>query len=100
MTDINRRALIGIAGAGLLLGSCGKRPIKKEINESESCGDVVDAVSDCEDYGQLVTEDAPDQGGYTAASFTPDHICVVYIKYEGGAFKIRHAYWEAAAKEA
>lgn len=97
MTDINRRMLLGavsVAGASLALTGCGSRPRGDAMPSGEDntgMGNDSDQAGSCAPYGEEVDVT---QSSVTNASFSPDHVCALYIKYQNGKPIVRHAYSE------
>ena len=98
MTDIDRRTVFGIAGAGLALAACSKA-------DSNAAGAAAENASGNSAAEAVDAEFGPGfQHGLPAATvkdgtFTPAYICAVYIQLNGdGTFTIRHGY-EAAGSD-
>lgn len=92
MTDLNRRALLGAAGAagaGLVLSGC---------NNSSPCPDgkkpgTMDEYGACSKFGDLVTDDDPSVSHNVSVGFSPSWMCGVYIQLLGnGKIMMRHGY--------
>jgi len=89
MTEIDRRSLIGIAGAGLVLSGCG-RVIGNNTNSSQLKSE--DLLAACEDYGQLVGDKEPSVIKQGSKQFVPQFVCGVYMKFHQDRLSVRHAY--------
>lgn len=98
MTDIDRRTVFGIAGAGLALAACSKADSNAAgaaaVNGATAgaTGDSANFLGACLLHG--VAANTPKSG-----TFDPAYICAVYIRLNGGGtFTIRHSY-EPAGKD-
>ncbi|HEX8621467.1 MAG TPA: hypothetical protein VF718_05800 [Allosphingosinicella sp.] len=81
MAEIDRRSLMTLAGAGLLMA--GTARAQCPVVEEESGG--------CPPHGQLATATGP--LSETPVTFDPEHICVVYVRFsEDRTLKVRTAY--------
>ncbi|MEA3038778.1 MAG: hypothetical protein QOE79_1291 [Sphingomonadales bacterium] len=84
MSEIDRRTVISLAalaGGGLALSACGNKP-KPPSN----------TVGYCDLAGQSVRDLAPKPLG-PVKSFTPDYICIVYMKFSSDmSMKVRRVY--------
>jgi hypothetical protein len=94
MTEINRRGLIGVAGASFALAACSKNNASsgKKAKQIWQDADKIEWKGIFPNYGHPVSAAKPDplQAGVT---FDPKWICVVYLKMEGnGEFTARHGY--------
>jgi hypothetical protein len=89
MTEIDRRALVTMAGAGLLLAGCdslgGDRRDKK-------CPKPAGPVGECEIHGDKVTKKGKDEHGDVSIGM----LCAVYIRFptNGGGLTAIHNYVE------
>lgn len=86
MTQIDRRALLGVAGSGLLLAGCSRKASRDNNGTGSPAGE-------CEKFGDLVNKPAP--GTYTPSNFSPKTLCVVFIVHDSEGVKARHGYWNA-----
>jgi hypothetical protein len=88
MAEIDRRTIIGVAGATMALAACkpadggGGAPGHDDRNESDQWGEDPHAT------GPKV----PPPGG-----FNPRYLCVVYIKFTDSNMIVRHGYTETTA---
>lgn len=82
MSGIDRRTLLGAAGAGLVLAGCTSKS-KKQHN--------MDIVGTCQLHGQSVTDKGPEVEGDTK-TFTPDRICIIYLKFVANLIQARRTY--------
>lgn len=94
MVQIDRRAVIGAAGASVLVAACDKKVDSKVESAKKSLHDksLLDMTGVFPNFGHPVTNSRPDplaQG----VSFDPKYVCVVYLKMESnGEFTVRHGY--------
>lgn len=82
MSGIDRRTLLGAAGAGLVLAGCTSKPGKKH---------GVEMVGTCALHGQSVTDKGPEVQG-NVASFVPGGICILYLKFDANVVQARRTY--------
>jgi hypothetical protein len=83
MTEIDRRSLMTLAGASLLMAGTARAQCPPAEGESGSCPP----------HGQLATATGPLTEQETLPTFDPEHICVVYVRFaEDRTLKIRTAY--------
>jgi hypothetical protein len=97
MSEIDRRSLIGVAGASMLVVACNEAPGGKK---NETGNGQSDKGYDY-NFGQPVTAKKPDPQG-DVTSFTPKYLCVIYMRMESnGEFTVRHGYepYPGAAEE-
>ncbi|HEU0098877.1 MAG TPA: hypothetical protein VFQ67_08905 [Allosphingosinicella sp.] len=87
MSGIDRRTLLGAAGAGLVLAGCTSKSGKKHR---------MDMVGTCQLHGQSVRDKMPYVLGDTK-SFAPDRLCIVYLKFASGRMKVRRTYLDINA---
>lgn len=82
MTDIDRRSMIKMAGAGLILAG----------NAPATCPTLGSESGASEPWGALVTKEGPDAGA-TVTQFNPDYLCVLYVRFtENRTLKVRTAW--------
>jgi len=81
MSGIDRRTLLGAAGAGLVLAGCNPKSGKHKT----------EMVGTCRLHGQSVRDKMPYVLGNTK-SFVPDRLCIVYLKFASGRMKVRRTY--------
>ena len=88
MKEIDRRTLLGAAGASIVAASC---------SSSDSNNNIVEIVEEnttgrsgtCENHGHALNQTRPG----IPATFSPQYLCAVYIKYGAdGRPAVRHAY--------
>jgi hypothetical protein len=86
MTEIDRRSLVTLAGAGLLVAACNRAGSNKPDEPSKGTGDT-GLFGDCPVHGDSVTATAP-------AGFAAKLLCVVYIQFPptGGGPDIQQKY--------
>jgi hypothetical protein len=94
MIEIDRRSLIGIAGASLVVGGC-RGGAGNDANSGQS--QSVNMLAPCEDYGQLVGDTEPSVIKKGSKTFAAQAVCCVYIKFEATGVSVRHAYVEVAS---
>jgi hypothetical protein len=100
MTDIDRRALFGAMGAGLLLAGCCPKPKKddevakpteKPLDEG-SCGDAVGTGSgEHALWGDSVNRPRP-RGVSTSTPFQPGYVCAAYTRFEPDGIVVRQGH--------
>lgn len=94
MTDIDRRTLIGLAGAGLVLAACDDDTKNNVIvADGKDCEGDGDAFGECSLWGDPVTKQRPPNVSSTTV-FSADYLCAAYIRFEGGAMIIRQGHVE------
>lgn len=82
MSGIDRRTLLGAAGAGLVLAGCTSNAKKKH---------GMDMVGTCALHGQSVTDKGPEVEG-DVTSFAPNGICIVYLQFAANLVRVRRTY--------
>lgn len=89
MTEIDRRALITVAGAGLVLTAC--KP--GDSTKTPTAGPTwTDGAGSGLLYGQPVRATAPSTPGHVT-EFNPEKICFVMLRFDaGGALTVRRTY--------
>ncbi len=86
MSGIDRRSLLGAAGASLVLAGC----------KSKSDHHQTKLVGTCRLHGQSVRDRAPYIIG-NAQFFAPDRLCIIYLKFDAGRLKVRRTYIDITA---
>jgi hypothetical protein len=96
MSKIDRRTLIGVAGASVALAACGK--VKGgDSQQVKTDGTVVDDFGVNPQWGENPHDNGPIDK--PAGGFNPSFICIVYIKFDDGKKTIiRHGYIETGPK--
>jgi hypothetical protein len=97
MSDIDRRTMIALAGAGLVLAGCDSQSDGNSIATGEGEGETTSTAGACRLFGQSVRTPGPlDEHGKPTGSvtaFAPDKICVVLIRFDaGGQMTTRRTY--------
>lgn len=92
MTSIDRRAIIGAAGASIALAACSGR---SENDTGE--GDAPDGkgLGPSDQWGEDPHASAPKTP--PPGGFNPKYVCGVYVKFTGTNMVVRHGYIESAA---
>lgn len=94
MTEINRRGLIGAAGASVALAACSQQSAGSGKTTKKNWQDMtkIELKGIFPSFGHPVTATKPDPL-QPDISFDPEWICVVYMKMEAnGEFTVRHGY--------
>lgn len=90
MTEIDRRALITVAGASLLVAGC--KEDKPAAEATPSPGPTGNQSGTCDIFGQAVSADAPTKLG-NVRDFRPERICIVLLRFENaGSLIARRSY--------
>jgi hypothetical protein len=96
MTEIDRRTLITVAGAGLVLAGCGSHGAENSSGTPKQDADSADIFGTGYLHGQSVRAKRPcdaDGNPVGNATFAPDRICVVLLRFEtGGQMTARRLY--------
>lgn len=92
MTDIDRRTLIGLAGAGLVLAGC--TPETRDnviVDDGEDCEGEGEEFGECSLWGHTVNRPTP-LNVPPGTVFSADYLCAAYIRFEAGAMIIRQGH--------
>lgn len=74
MSGIDRRTLLGVGGAALVLAGCRDRTATKDDKVAPG-----DTAGECADYGDNVSATGPSYGN---AVFQPNYLTALYMKFE------------------
>jgi hypothetical protein len=110
MTEVNRRNMMGAAGATLALTACGQTGKSSDANSMPDISTCITSLlkRDAVILGTGPSNDVgpvPDGNGrkkpkaYKGSGFSPAHDYLAYLKFEGGVLKIGTAYFENANKK-
>lgn len=90
MSQIDRRTLLGAAGAGLVLAGLGGAAEARSRRPRDDADPGGTPTGSCQLWGDSVRKAKPATEDVT---FDPQYVCALYIKYEkNGRPSIRHAY--------
>lgn len=105
MTDINRRNILGAAGATIALAACsknGETSAGPAFTGKRYCIDIPENKEGASIFGTFPDNKLPNAGtvgkqkpvNYKGLGFKPNHDFLAYLKFEGGKIKIRTAYFK------
>ena len=105
MLDINRRNILGAAGATIALAACSKKSetgASSATAKSRYCIDIPTNKGGAAIFGTFPDNKLPNSGtvgkqkpvNYKGSGFKPNHDFLTYLKFEGGKLKIRTAFFK------
>jgi hypothetical protein len=100
MTGLNRRNVLGAAGATMALAACGGKE-GAAVGSDQICFDVPSGEERAGFLGKYPDNKLPNSSpvgsqkpiNYKGSGFKPQHDFLVYLKFEGGKLKIRSAFF-------
>jgi len=94
--EVSRRNFVALAGTVADLGACSSEKTSSSQSSEKSC---LDALGGGDGWGEHTDKKGKNhftQNGNNKVTFTPTHLCLVYLRFEAAMLVVEHAYFPIA----